>query len=176
MLVEILSTGTLITHIGLLALSVFLLVERFSSVSRISNTKKYLFSFMRTYYRELAFLQALVAVSGSMYLSEFVGIAPCELCWYQRVLIFPTVLLIGVALFLDKEDLADYIISLMALGLPLSLYHYFVQMTQASTGCSTAVSCSTTQILEYGYITVPMMSITFFLTMILFMVFEYREE
>ncbi|MFB6115493.1 MAG: disulfide bond formation protein B [Candidatus Nanohalobium sp.] len=99
---------------------------------------------------------------------------PCELCWYQRILIFPSLVILGVAVFLDKQDVADYVLPLMVVGIPVSAYHYIIQFSSVSAGCSTAVSCSTTQIVEFGYISIPMMSLTFFLTTAGLMWFEYR--
>lgn len=175
MIIEILSTGTLLAHLTFLILAFLLAVDYFFELEEILRVKASIFGFIGNNYRELAFLHALTAVSGSLYMSQIAGISPCELCWHQRILIFPTVPLIGVAIFLNKDDLADYLLPLMIIGIPLSLYHYFIQMTQASTGCSTAVSCSTAQILEYGYISVPMMSLTFFVVTTLLISFEYRR-
>lgn len=42
-------------------------------------------------------LVSLVATLGSLYFSEVRGYEPCELCWYQRILMYPILLITTVA-------------------------------------------------------------------------------
>lgn len=117
----------------------------------------------RNYYRELAFLVVLIATSGSLYMSNVLGWEPCRLCWFQRIAVYPMVVLLGVALLLEKDDVADYALPLAMIGIPVSAYHYLVQRIDQfhSAGCSVfSVSCSTEYTFYFGYITVPMMALT----------------
>lgn len=119
--------------------------------------------FISERYREIAFLQVLIATSGSLYMSNILGWTPCRLCWFQRIIIYPMVVLIGVAIFLDKEDVRDYVIPLAMIGIPISAYHYLIQRVEQfqSAGCSVLeVSCETTFSFYMGYISVPMMALT----------------
>ncbi len=114
-------------------------------------------------YRELGLLLALIATSGSLYMSNVLGWTPCRLCWFQRILIYPIVVLLGAALLLEKDDVADYVIPLAMIGIPISGYHYLVQRVEQfhSAGCSVfSVSCSTEYTFYLGYITIPMMALT----------------
>lgn len=173
--VTLFATGILLIQIVFITTAVFSLIEYFTEIKSINGSLEKVTDILNKYYREIVFLGALGATSGSLYLSEFVGLEACELCWYQRVLIFPVVLLLGVALTLDKEDITDYVLPFMMLGIPVSLYHYILQWTDLSSGCSSQISCSSTQVTEFGYITIPMMSLTFFVVTAALMVFEYRE-
>lgn len=134
-------------------------------------------NFCRERYRELALLVTLVASSGSLYMSNVLGWTPCRLCWFQRILIYPMVFLLGVALFLEKDDVEDYLVPLAMIGIPVSTYHYIIQRVEQfhSAGCSVlAVSCSTEYTFYFGYITIPMMALTA-LTAVLVLMWKFSS-
>ena len=118
--------------------------------------------------REVAFIIALTAMTGSLYFSNIVGWAPCRLCWYQRILMYPLVVVLGVGVLLKKPDVQDYALPLALIGGTISIYHYIIQMTPIhSSGCSvTGVSCGTQYLQALGYVTVPFMALTAFATII----------
>lgn len=174
--VTVFASAILLTQIAFIFTAILFLTGYFSSNEGLHRFLGKLTDVFENYFREMAFVGALLATSGSLYLSEFKGLEACELCWYQRILIFPLVILLGVAVLLDKDDVADYVLPLVMLGIPISLYHYIIQWTGLSSGCSTQVSCSSTQIVEFGYITIPMMSLTFFVVTASLMLFEYRND
>lgn len=122
----------------------------------------------------LAFVVSLVATSGSLFYSEVAGFVPCTLCWYQRILMYPQVVLLGMALWREDEHLADYHIALSLLGATIAGYHYLVQIgVLGEPLCSAAgnsISCAQRYINEFGYITISMMSLTAFLLIALLMV------
>jgi disulfide bond formation protein DsbB len=124
---------------------------------------------LHRYHREAAFGLAAVATAGSLYFSSILGWTPCRLCWYQRILMYPLVVVLGVGLLFDKPDVRDYALPLAMIGLPVSIYHYIVQMTSVhSSGCSvTGVSCGTQYLFSLNYISVPFMAGTAFLSIIL---------
>ena len=70
----------------------------------------------------LAWVVALVATLGSLYLSEVRGYQPCILCWYQRIAMYPLSLLLGIAAFRDDLDIRRYAMPLAGIGLLTSLY------------------------------------------------------
>ena len=41
----------------------------------------------------LAWLIATLATLGALFMSEIMGLAPCVLCWYQRIFMFPLVII-----------------------------------------------------------------------------------
>jgi len=89
------------------------------------------------------------------------------MCWYQRILMYPLVVLFGVAVFLEKDDVADYALPLVTIGGGISFYHYLVQRLEQfqSAGCSiTQVTCETQYTFYFEYITIPMMAFTVFAT------------
>ena len=110
----------------------------------------------------LGFLFALASFSGSLFYSELVGYAPCVLCWWQRVFLYPQVILFGVALWYKKRDVFLYSVPLVSISTIISLYHQYVYMGGPSILPCTALggACSKIYVLEFGYITIPMMSLT----------------
>ena len=116
------------------------------------------------YYRELALLISTLATSGSLYLSEVMGYDPCILCWYQRIFMYPLVLLSGVAVLLRKDDLDEYSLPVALTGGAIASYHVFVMSAGdlISSGCSSDVPCTVSYISDAGYVTIPMMALTAF--------------
>lgn len=161
--VDVLAYGTVGLNVLVLIGLVVLGLRRLTGLELEYGYLERLESFLSRKYRELAFLQALVAMSGSLYMSNVLGWTPCRLCWFQRIAIYPLVVLLGTSLVLDREDVKDYVLPLVILGVPISVYHYAIQRVEqfTSAGCSVfAVSCSTEYTFYFGYITVPMMALT----------------
>lgn len=119
----------------------------------------------------LSFLAAFAATFGSLFYSEVAGFAPCSLCWWQRIFLYPQTILLFTA-FIKKDDgmrLHSFVLSSM--GALIALYHTFIQFGfQSALPCATSgVSCQTLYFLEYGYVTIPTMSLTVFALILLFM-------
>lgn len=177
MITKIFATGILLLDLGLITLASAFLFRRFTDYQKANDKITEALDFLTDYYREAAFLLASTSTVGSLYISEILEIPACEFCWYQRILIFPMPVILGVSLFLDKDDVADYILPLAMLGLPISLYHYIIQMTRISaSSCSSAVSCNSVQVQEFGFITIPWMSLTFFCSTAVLMLLSYRQS
>jgi disulfide bond formation protein DsbB len=122
---------------------------------------------------KLAFLVSLVAIAGSLFYSSYAGYTPCVLCWYQRIFMYPEVLILGLALYRKENHIVDYSLALAVAGLVISIYHNYIYFKGLhSTVCTTAESCITPYVSEFGYITIPMMALTAFLLIILFLIFK----
>jgi len=121
---------------------------------------------------------AAVSMLGSLFYSNIAGLAPCVLCWYQRIAMYPQVLLFAVAFWKKDRTIIDYTLGLSGIGAVIAVYHYYVQLGGSPlTPCSTvgySVSCSDKFIMNYGYITIPMMALTGFL-MIMVNMFLYKQ-
>lgn len=126
---------------------------------------------LRRYALPAAFVVALMATTSSLYLSEVAGWTPCKLCWYQRVFMYPQMVLLGVAWIYRSVDVKKYAIALGSIGAVISLYHYYLQRLAASSGCSLngGVDCLTKYTFHYGYITIPVMAATAFILIIVAM-------
>ena len=118
---------------------------------------------------KLIFGLTLAAGLGSLFYSELAGLPPCPLCWYQRIFMYPIVLLAALGIWRrNAKEAAPYILSLAIPGALIAFYHWLLQLglTPELLPCSNipgAIPCATAQILEFGYVTIPAMSLTVFL-------------
>lgn len=124
----------------------------------------------------LAWLVTLTATSGSLYLSEGMGLEPCELCWFQRIAMYPLVVVLGVALL--RRDAAAWktVLPLALIGALISTYHMIVQYNPALevTACSTSAPCSMRYLVTYGFVSIPVMAGSAFLLIATMMVVRGR--
>lgn len=116
----------------------------------------------------------ILATGGSLTYSNVVGYEACKLCWFQRIFMYPQVILLALALKIRDKNIWIYSITLSLVGAILAGYHYLLQLGIApSVACSTvgySVSCVKRFTLIYGYITIPMMALTAFLLIISFFI------
>lgn len=114
----------------------------------------------------IALAAAWIAMCGSLYFSEVKGYIPCTLCWYQRILMYPLTLVIGVGLLRRDWHLPYYVLPLSVLGLFTSTYHYLLEKTDifvGSSACRQGVSCTTQWINWFGFVTIPFLALIGFL-------------
>jgi len=110
-----------------------------------------------------AFVVSLAATAGSLFYSNYAGYVPCNLCWFQRIFMYPEVILLGLALIKKDEKIIDYSLALSLIGLVISIYHnYIIFKGLHSVVCTISEPCATNYVLEYGYVTIPMMALTAF--------------
>ncbi|KPC98964.1 Disulfide bond formation protein C [Geobacillus sp. BCO2] len=70
---------------------------------------------------------SLIATLGSLYFSEVLGFIPCDLCWFQRIFMYPQVIILGIAIVRKDAAAARYSFTLSLIGGGISLYHYGLQ-------------------------------------------------
>ncbi len=128
-------------------------------------------------------IAAVVAVSatlGSLYFSERAGFIPCELCWYQRIAMYPMALILPLAAFRRDHLIMNYAFVLAAAGLIVSAYHIQVQwFPESSNSCAFDDPCSAKWVEGFGIFTIPQMAaMTFFLIIMLSVAstFERRAD
>lgn len=116
-----------------------------------------------------ALIVAVTATASSLTFSDIYHMEPCKLCIYQRIVIFPQVIILAVALWRNHKDIiTDYAVALACVAIPISIFHYTLQMTDAPAvhnfaPCDVtgqAPSCSSYYVIMYNYITIPMMALT----------------
>ena len=121
--------------------------------------------------RLLGFLVSFMAMAGSLFFSEVAKYPPCLLCWWQRIFMYPQVFLLAMGIVKNDKNVADYVTGLSVVGLIISLYQYYIQMGgQALIQCdATGISCTQRFAADFGYVTIPMMSLTGFLAILILM-------
>ena len=122
----------------------------------------------------LAFVVSLGSSALTLFYSEVLGIEPCPLCWWQRVFLYPQVVLFAIALWKRDTLIASYSIALSFLGFCFAIYHHALQILPTGTlpcPATGEVSCAMRIMFEFGYITYPLMSATLFAFLIALMLF-----
>ncbi|MEK3763571.1 MULTISPECIES: disulfide formation protein C [unclassified Solibacillus] len=108
---------------------------------------------------------SLTATLGSLYFSEIRGYEPCALCWYQRILMYPIVIIATIAYIQKNARIAMTTAVFSTIGALTSLYHYglqkldFLQDTAPACG---RVPCTGQYINWLGFITIPFLALTAF--------------
>ncbi|MFC0272176.1 disulfide oxidoreductase [Metabacillus herbersteinensis] len=116
-------------------------------------------------YLFIAWAASLISTLGSLYFSEIMKYIPCQLCWYQRIFMYPLVILLGIAIIKKDYSIALYSLILSAIGGSISIYHYAIQkvpfLSENSISCG-AVPCTGEYINYLGFITIPLLALTGF--------------
>lgn len=122
---------------------------------------------------------SLVATLGSLYFSEVRGYVPCTLCWYQRILMYPIVLISGIALFQKNARIALTTAIFATVGGSISLYHYGIQklsfLGESAPSCG-AVSCTGQYINYLGFITIPFLALVAFAIILITSLFMMKWQ
>jgi disulfide bond formation protein DsbB len=109
-----------------------------------------------------ALIQALIATLGSLYASEVQQLTPCLLCWYQRILMYPLVIILTVGILRKDKHLPFYVLPMTILGMGISFYQYLLQrgvIAESLVTCREGISCAnTTGQLWFGFVTIPLLS------------------
>lgn len=137
---------------------------------------------LEKYALPLAFFQAWIATLGSLYYSEVLDLTPCLLCWWQRILMYPLVIILPVAIIRKDKNVAYYVLPLSFIGASIALYQYLLQMTPLAAvnpiTCSIYQTCSQIDKIYLGFVTIPFLSLIAFLiiTMLMLLVVKNRNR
>ncbi|MGE6755564.1 disulfide oxidoreductase [Rossellomorea sp. NPDC071047] len=114
----------------------------------------------------LAWLVSIAGTLGSLYFSEIRGFVPCDLCWYQRILMYPLIVILGIGTFLKDSAVKRYVLPIAIIGSLLSLYHYLHQKVPGLKveSCNYGVPCNMEYINIWGFITIPLLAMIAFMT------------
>jgi disulfide bond formation protein DsbB len=116
-----------------------------------------------------AWLLATVATLGALFFGEVMLLPPCVLCWYQRIFMFPLVLILPLGLLPFDHKVVRYALALAVPGALIATFHLLLVagvIPEAIQPCSQGVPCSTTVIEWFGFITIPLLSAAAFFTIL----------
>jgi disulfide bond formation protein DsbB len=133
-----------------------------------------------------AWIVAVVATLGSLYLSEVMLYEPCKLCWIQRIFMYPLAIMLGIACLCGKHETGGdkavirYSLPLSIIGGLIALYHYLIQQVPDMRGlstCSAGIPCHLDYLDWFGWITIPLLALIAFIliTVILFITKERSD-
>jgi disulfide bond formation protein DsbB len=172
LITQIFTVLTVLSHV------VFLFIIA-ALIFRIAWGKE-IIAFISKWATSLSLLVAALGVSGSLLYSNLVGFEPCELCWWQRIFLFPQAVIFLIAVIKKDVKAFWYAAPLSVLGGIVALYHTYIQLGGESSvlPCTSAGgACAKVYVLEQGYITIPTMALTVFLYILLFaLIHRVREK
>jgi disulfide bond formation protein DsbB len=116
----------------------------------------------------LVFACWLIATSstlGALFFSEVMDLPPCVLCWYQRMFIFPLVLLLPAGLFPFDPKIVRYALPLSVVGWSIAFFHVLLTyglIPENIRPCTLGVPCALNQIEWFGFVSIPLLSLVAF--------------
>lgn len=162
------ATITLIGQIISVILLGILIFSKNKSVKKINKT-------IVDNYVSLVLIVSTVATVASLGFSLLLNFAPCQFCWYQRILMYPQALIAFVALMTNDLKVKKFFIPLSLIGIALATYHTLMQIFPDALECNDEVAkCSAKEFAEYGYITIPVMSLTAFVMILLISLIAWK--
>jgi disulfide bond formation protein DsbB len=130
----------------------------------------------RDQYLWFAWFVALVATCGSLYFSEIKHWTPCILCWYQRIFMYPLVLILFVGALGRDRNVIKYALPMAIVGWFIALYHNLLRWGIIPETCpATGPSCLLGKP-WFGFITIPLLSLTAFTLIIITLYLLKRKE
>lgn len=125
-----------------------------------------------------AWLMSALSTAGSLFFSEVMKLPPCLLCWYQRICMYPLVLILLAGLFPADKNVVRFSLPLALSGLVIAIYHnllYYHVIPESLAPCVSGISCTTVQLNWLGFITIPLMSLFGFSLITFLILFAQRK-
>ena len=113
----------------------------------------------------ICWLVATASTLGSLFFSEVMGLIPCELCWYQRIFIFPLAVILLVGLHPLDIRVVRYALPLAILGLLFTIYHcllFYGLIPESLQPCRQGISCADDSMVLMGFLPIPLLSLLAF--------------
>ncbi len=126
----------------------------------------------------MAWLVAVAATAGALFIGEVMGMVPCTLCWYQRIAMFPLALVLGMACLAEDRRGAVYALPLALAGAAIALYHTLLVagiVPKAWVPCGPGVSCADQKLDILDGLQIPWLSLAAFLTIAFLLVTYLRK-
>jgi disulfide bond formation protein DsbB len=121
----------------------------------------------------LAFVVSASATAGSLFYSEIANYIPCELCWFQRICMYPLSILTLLMALANDHRAARYLLPLPVVGAGISIYQMLIErgVIQQTQACAVSApgGCATKWIEEFGYLTIPTLTLTAFALVLAFL-------
>ena len=128
----------------------------------------------------LAFVVTAVATGGSLFLSEVAHFVPCELCWFQRIFMYPLAIVTLLAAIANDHRVARYLLPLPVIGAGVAVYHILVEqgVVEQTNAClvSAPGGCAVKWIDEFGYVTIPVLALTGFVLAFAFLLLAALDD
>ncbi len=120
----------------------------------------------------LAWALSLAATAGSLFLGEVMGMTPCVLCWYQRIAMYPLVLVLGLGVLDSDARCLRYAMPIAWAGWGLAVWHcalFWGLVAESLTPCGKGGSCADADLHVAGLVPIPLLSLLAFTALLLLM-------
>jgi disulfide bond formation protein DsbB len=124
-----------------------------------------------------AFVVAAIATGGSLFFSQVAGYIPCEMCWFQRICMYPLSILTLFMAWRGDNRASRYLLPFPVVGAAVSVYHILIENHVVATPpqCQVAAGCTVKWIDYFGYMTIPTLALTAFVLLIGFLALAAAE-
>lgn len=177
---ELTGTITYLLSIGTVIIDLFIV---FAIILVVIGEKlpDFIDRLIQKFWLHISLIISLGASLASFYYSEIAKFEPCTLCWYQRGFMFPLVFIFGLAIYRKEVLIKPYAKLLAILGSLIAIYHYLLQFGVTTIApCSLTVNgisaCVQRPFIAFGYITIPIMSLTSFLLILVILKLSETTE
>ena len=121
----------------------------------------------------IGFVIALAATLGSLFFSEYSDFIPCRLCWFQRIAMYPLVIILLVGAIRRDRAAVYYALPFPIIGIIVGTYHKYIEINPdaESAGCKIGAPCATKWIEEFGYVTIPVLALSTFAAILVLLLF-----
>ncbi len=129
-------------------------------------------------YLYLSWLTAFTSTAGSFFFSNYMKLPPCDLCWYQRLFMFPLVLVLGVGYLLKDKNIHLYSFPIILCGWLIAAYHnllYYKVIAAELIPCTGGISCTERQLDLFGFLSIPLMSLISFTVLFILMYLHFLK-
>lgn len=134
---------------------------------------------LRVWALPLTWLQAVLAMFGSLFFSEVLHYAPCDLCWWQRLASYPLVVILPIALWRRDHHIGLYCLPLTIFGWFVALYQNLIyyHLINPFIRCTLSVPCDIHYFDWFGFISLPLLSLVAFtfMNLLLFLSLPTRD-
>ncbi|MFA6608564.1 MAG: disulfide bond formation protein B [Candidatus Paceibacterota bacterium] len=123
-------------------------------------------SFIAQYALPIGFFISLGGAFFTLTYSDYLGVLPCGLCWFQRVFLYSQIFLYGLAWYKNDRKIFIYTLTLSLVGLIIAIYHHYLQMGYSELlPCpvvASTIDCAKPTLFEFGFVTLPLMAAILF--------------
>ncbi|MFY7992416.1 MAG: disulfide oxidoreductase [Bacteriovoracaceae bacterium] len=127
----------------------------------------------------LSWLISMISTLGSLFFSEIMSLPPCVLCWYQRICMYPLVIMLLMGFWAQDQKVLRYAGPLAVMGWIIAFYHnllYYNILPKSASPCMQGISCTTVQLNWFGFITIPLLSLTAFTIILILFSMMMRKQ
>ena len=126
-----------------------------------------------------AWIVVTIATMGSLFFSEIMDVPVCLLCWYQRIAMYPLVLILALGLFPFDPKVVRYAGALVVPGWLVSLFQVLLVagiIPESAQPCVQGIPCSETHIALLGFLNIPTLSLLTFTLIGILLFFTHKME